>query len=70
MPEGYPDLVLAGGALRERGVDFHDLTGLFDDVSEAFDFTIKDASANAHSVAIKVTDKAGVMTTARVWVAE
>jgi WD40 repeat protein len=48
----------------------HPTDELFDDVSEAFDFTIKDASANAHSVAIKVTDKAGVMTTARVWVAE
>lgn len=48
----------------------HPTDELFDSGTEAFDFTVKDAPANAHAVAVKVIDKAGVMTTARVWVAE
>ncbi len=43
---------------------------LFDSQREAFSFSIDDAPADAHSVAVKVTDRAGVTTTARAWIAE
>jgi hypothetical protein len=43
---------------------------LFDSQREAFSFTIDDAPADARTVAVKVTDRAGVTATARAWIAE
>jgi hypothetical protein len=43
---------------------------LFDSQRETFSFSIDDAPADARTVAVKVTDRAGVTTTARAWIAE
>ena len=43
---------------------------LFDSRAETFDFLTEDAPTGAHAVAVKVTDRAGVMTTARVWISD